>query len=151
MDEHKLREAFDAWFPYERGESINMVRDVAWDAWKQSAALSQPAAADGVLLPVAIYHHAAADGTFLPSESCVCEDDVYTNNGDDETIGVPLVRKSDAIAAVKAEQESCAKLCDLNAMLYHHQAVGGDNSGASDWKEDAAKECASDIRAKATA
>lgn len=83
-------------------------------------------------MPIAIYHHAAADGTLLPSESCVCEDDVYTNNGDDETIGVPLVRLSDARAAIQQAAgavpdnlpellQSC-RGSDKSALLFHESS-----------------------------
>lgn len=73
---------------------------------------------DGAMpeLPVALYHHAEADGTFLPSESCVCEDDVYTNNGDDETIGVPLVRLSDARAAIQQAAGAVPEGCRIVPM-----------------------------------
>lgn len=61
-------------------------------------------------LPIVLYYHAEADGTYIPSESCVCEDDVYTNNGDDDTIGVPLVRQSDALAALASKDAEIARL-----------------------------------------
>lgn len=55
MDE-QMRKKFDAWFPYEPGETISMVRDVAWEAWQVSAALSQPAAADEDLSALMVKH-----------------------------------------------------------------------------------------------
>lgn len=113
-------------------------------------------------LPVVLYHHAEADGTFLPSESCVCEDDVYTNNGDDDTIGVPLVRQSDAIAAlaskdaeiarlrevVRAEPVAVGQLCEevFGQIIWHAKPANGSllystppggaggSVGAIDWK-----------------
>lgn len=32
---------FDAWFPYEKGETINMVRDVSLDAWLAATELQR--------------------------------------------------------------------------------------------------------------
>lgn len=68
--------------------------------------MSKNKKAKQIVLPIALYHHADKNGKFLPSESCVCEDDVYTNNEHDDSIGVALVRLSDALIAIaKAKGE----------------------------------------------
>lgn len=54
---------------------------------------------------------------------------------------------SDMMRAVMIEREACAVICDQLAGQYARQAREGDNSGASDHREDAARECAEDIRA----
>lgn len=88
--------------------TINATKEGHGIIWRETREkfLNKNKKAEPPPLPIAIYHHADAEGKFLPSESCVCEDDVYTNNEHDDSIGVPLVRLSDALAAIaKAKRE----------------------------------------------
>ena len=50
-------------------------------------------------------------------------------------------------AAVKAEREACAKVCEAEAEMFKSCAYGA-NDGRYDWKEDGARDCASAIRAR---
>lgn len=52
-------------------------------------------------LPIAVYHKATLQGKLVSDEECVADTDVFAN-GDEEYIGVPLVRLSDALAAIAA-------------------------------------------------
>lgn len=50
-------------------------------------------------------------------------------------------------AARSVALEEAAKECDLMQASYERQAKGGDNTGASDFRADAAEQCALGIRA----
>ena len=53
-------------------------------------------------LPIAVYHKATLQGVLVSDESCVAENDVFTGGNEDDFIGEPLVRLSDALAAIAA-------------------------------------------------
>ena len=50
-------------------------------------------------------------------------------------------------ASRAAALEEAAKECDLMQVMWERQARGGDNTGASDFRADAAEQCAMGIRA----
>ena len=53
------------------------------------------------------------DGVPLWSEDCVCKDDVYTNNGDDDSFGMPIYSADQVSALIQRNAELEAKAKEL--------------------------------------
>lgn len=55
------------------------------------------------------------DGVPLWSEDCVCKDDVYTKNGDDDSFGMPIYSADQVSALIQRNAELEARVGELEA------------------------------------
>lgn len=56
------------------------------------------------------------DGAPLWSEDCVCKDDVYTNNGDDDSFGMPIYSADQVSTLIQRNSEMEALLVKIDRM-----------------------------------
>ncbi len=118
MTSEAMREAFAAKYKSDPNDPMcaEMLEHFA-DGWEAARAGSE------VKMPVVAYLRATKDGEPQWSEDCVCQDPVYPadpDGSDGDSISMPMVRQSDALAAIEAARvearakalEEAAKECE---------------------------------------